>query len=82
MKALTITASAQRSTQSATKLRKLAKSLTSILFAERVALAVSSAGSVVSFLAAVTDHPRACAAIVAVTLPWFMSLLSGKGGEA
>jgi hypothetical protein len=80
MNALTVNPGAQRPTQSSAKLRRLAKSLTSVLFSERIALVVTVAGGSASFFAAVADRPTACAAITAAMLPWFMSLLNAKGG--
>lgn len=52
---------------------RLLRMIVAVLFSERVALAVTSAGSVAAFMCAVTDHPRACTAIVAATLPWLMT---------
>ena len=76
----TITLSAPRSS-ALPQLRNVVSKITARVFSEQVSIAISSAGAASSFFMAVADHPRACAAIVAVILPWFIAgLKSMEGG--
>lgn len=82
MKALTINQAAIERQSFRTQLSARVKSLTETIFSEQVSITISSAGAAASFFMAVADHPRACAAIVAVILPWFIkSLQAAEGGE-
>ena len=77
----TITLSAPRSS-ALPQLRNVVSKITARVFSERVSIAISSAGAAASFFMAVADHPRACAAIEAVILPWLFNAFNAKkGGE-
>lgn len=62
------------------QLRNAVSKLSARIFSGWISTAVVAIGSAAAFAAAIAEQPRTCAAIVALTLPWFIKGLKTMEG--